>query len=178
MIRSNSREVVIFPNDHTETSYLFLTNVSQTAYKSYDSYAVFFPIDSKAFNSEENANIYLSNDSYLKLTQDGDKDYLPSKLRETFSAMPQNYFSLEKTSFEAASIFRSFGIEGIDVYFTADESILFELFWNDYYFSLELFNDGDIVYLRRKGSDEPTAYDISSNELYMTINSIYDSIAY
>lgn len=161
---------------HSEVDYLFLANNFRAGYESNDSYAILFPVKSKILNSGEYGLIYLSNDLHPKLIYNEHKDYLSTKLVEIFSAMPGNFFSQEKGSLEAANIFRSFGIESVAVYFTGDESILFELFQGNAYFSLELFNDGDIVYLRRNGRDEPYAYDIHQDDLYDTIKSIYDNI--
>jgi hypothetical protein len=95
-----------------------------------------------------------------------------------FSNVAKVDLPIRKLCFEAVSAFSSFKINSVEAYFTADESILFEIFHENLYFSLELFNDGDIVFLKRTGRDEPKAYDISADELYSTIKSIYDSITY
>ncbi|MBF9221767.1 hypothetical protein [Hymenobacter ruricola] len=79
--------------------------------------------------------------------------------------------------FKAASAFDAFGIEGVKTYFTADDSILFELFHKDSYFSLEVFDDGDIVYLSRQGDSNALAYDISPEDIYGKIRSIHDATA-
>ena len=52
---------------------------------------------------------------------------------------------------------------------------MFEFVQANIYFLLEIFGDGDIAYLRRRGKEEPLAYDISRNDLYRTIEAAYNA---
>lgn len=83
-------------------------------------------------------------------------------------------FMQRAKALEAAAIFKSFNINNILVQYTDDDSVMFEFVQAGTYFLLEIFADGDIAYLHRQGREEPVAYDIRQEDLYATIESIYD----
>ena len=85
-------------------------------------------------------------------------------------------FTQRSAALEAATIFSSFNIDNLLVQYTADDSVMFEFVQAGIYFLLEIFNDGDIAYLRRQRREEPVAYDIRREDLYTTIESMYAAI--
>lgn len=76
------------------------------------------------------------------------------------------------TAFMAARWFEELGISDAVMNYTADDSVLFEVRREKVYCSLEVFADGDIVYLYRNAGQMPEAYDISQGEVGARIEEI------
>lgn len=171
----------------------YFAQTSDTFDKLADTNAIYFAVAGEATGSTFNSGVVMLLGAYGLGTTSSDANYSIAKdsfkaqaieigqrvgdnLNAALASPKAAGFTQRAAAEEAATIFSSFNITNILVQYTEDDSVMFEFVRAGVYFLLEIFEDGDIAYLLRRGREEPVADDICREDLYATIESVYDTI--